>query len=217
MPASACYRSPGSHRGRRSASSASYFLALGAVGGGPVRCRGRRDSIQGDVAFAPHLESMGVRASNSAVTRISRGRVGVCASSPARVLDADFNLIPDAAMTRPRWRCSPTARAGLRNIGSWRVERKPTASTRCRRRLAKLGAGVSSGPDWLEVTPPAPDGWRDAEIGTWDDHRMAMSMSLAAFGPAAVRILDPGRRRRLFPRISMFGVPGLVGGEVEPV
>jgi 3-phosphoshikimate 1-carboxyvinyltransferase len=78
--------------------------------------------------------------------------------------------------------------------------------------LSKLGARVISGPDWLEVTPPVPGIWRDAEIGTWDDHRMAMSMSLAAFGPTSVRILHPGCVSKTFP--TYFDVyAALVSGE----
>lgn len=214
VPANACYRSPGRIAVEGDASSASYFLALGAIGGGPVRVQGvGRDSIQGDVAFARTLESMGVRIEFGADWIESSG-VRVARGETLRAFDADFNLIPDAAMTAAALALFADGPCRLRNIGSWRVKETDRIHA-MQSELAKLGAGVASGPDWLEVTPPAPDAWRDAEIETWDDHRMAMSMSLAAFGPAAVRILDPGCVSKTFP--TYFDVyADLVGGE-EPV
>lgn len=214
VPAAACYRSPGRIAVEGDASSASYFLALGAVGGGPVRVLGvGRDSIQGDVAFARTLQTMGVHIEFGSDWIESRG-VCVARGETLRAFDADFNLIPDAAMTAAALALFADGPCRLRNIGSWRVKETDRIHA-MQTELGKLGASVSSGPDWLEVTPPAPGAWRDAEIGTWDDHRMAMSMSLAAFGPAAVRILDPGCVSKTFP--TYFDVyAGLVGGE-EPV
>src|SRR5690606_25543994 len=88
----------------------------------------------------------------------------------------------------------------LRNIGSWRVKETDRIHAMCTE-LAKLGAQVESGPDWLRIVPPAlAGGWTEqAEIGTWDDHRMAMCFSLAAFGPAAITILDPDCVSKTFP------------------
>jgi 3-phosphoshikimate 1-carboxyvinyltransferase len=211
VPANAGYRSPGRIAVEGDASSASYFLALGAVGGGPVRVQGvGRDSIQGDVAFARTLETMGVAISFGADWIESRG-VRVARGETLRAFDADFNLIPDAAMTAAALALFADGPCRLRNIGSWRVKETDRIHA-MQTELAKLGAAVSAGPDWLEVAPPPAGGWRDAEIGTWDDHRMAMSMSLAAFGPAAVRILDPGCVSKTFP--TYFDVyAGLVGGE----
>jgi 3-phosphoshikimate 1-carboxyvinyltransferase len=211
VPAGATYRSPGRIAVEGDASSASYFLALGAVGGGPVRVEGvGRDSIQGDVAFARTLQAMGVGIEFGADWIESRG-VRVAQGETLRAFDTDFNLIPDAAMTAAALALFADGPCRLRNIGSWRVKETDRIHA-MQTELGKLGAGVSSGTDWLEVTPPAPGAWRDAEIGTWDDHRMAMSMSLAAFGPAAVRILDPGCVSKTFP--TYFDVyADLVGGE----
>ncbi|ARP82686.1 3-phosphoshikimate 1-carboxyvinyltransferase [Bordetella genomosp. 8] len=211
VPASSSYRSPGRIAVEGDASSASYFLALGAVGEGPVRVQGvGRDSIQGDVAFTQTLEAMGVHIEFGGDWMESRG-ICVARGEKLRAFDADFNLIPDAAMTAAALALFADGPCRLRNIGSWRVKETDRIHA-MQTELAKLGAGVASGPDWLEVTPPAADGWRDAEIGTWDDHRMAMSMSLAAFGPAKVRILDPGCVSKTFP--TYFDVYAeLVGGE----
>jgi 3-phosphoshikimate 1-carboxyvinyltransferase len=214
VPAGAAYRSPGAITVEGDASSASYFLALGAIGGGPVRVAGvGRDSIQGDVAFARTLQAMGAQVDFGPDWIESRG-VRVGRGERLRAFDTDFNLIPDAAMTAAALALYADGPCRLRNIGSWRVKETDRIHA-MQTELAKLGAGVSAGPDWLEVTPPAASTWRDAEIGTWDDHRMAMSMSLAAFGPAAVRILDPGCVSKTFP--TYFDVyAGLVGGEERP-
>ncbi|QDJ51644.1 3-phosphoshikimate 1-carboxyvinyltransferase [Bordetella hinzii] len=192
------YRSPGRIAVEGDASTASYFLALGVLGGGPVRVTGvGENSIQGDVAFADTLADMGAT--------ITRGPEWIEASGPAvagggriKAFDADFNLIPDAAMTAAAMALFADGPCRLRNIGSWRVKETDRIHA-MQTELAKLGATVDSGPDWLAVTPPAAGQWRDAHIGTWDDHRMAMCFSLAAFGPAAVRILDPGCVSKTFP------------------
>lgn len=194
----ACYRSPGRIAVEGDASTASYFLALGAVGGGPLRVTGvGADSIQGDVKFADTLAAMG-----AAVT-YGDGWIevtGVCVADGGRLkaFDTDFNLIPDAAMTAAALALYADGPCRLRNIGSWRVKETDRIHA-MQTELEKLGAQVESGSDWLRVTPPADGAWRDAHIGTWDDHRMAMCFSLAAFGPAAVRILDPGCVSKTFP------------------
>jgi 3-phosphoshikimate 1-carboxyvinyltransferase len=96
IPADARYVSPAVIHVEGDASSASYFLAAGAIGGGPVRVHGvGAASIQGDVKFADSLAQMGAR--------IEMGENWISASAPAsgrlRAIDADFNHIPDAAMT----------------------------------------------------------------------------------------------------------------------
>nr|MBF0684667.1 3-phosphoshikimate 1-carboxyvinyltransferase [Pseudomonas sp.] len=200
VPADAAYVSPGSIAIEGDASSASYFLALGAIGGGPVRVTGvGTDSIQGDVAFADTLAAMGAT--------VSRGSdwietSGACVAQGATLsaFDADFNLIPDAAMTAAVLALYADGLCTLRNIGSWRVKETDRIHAMCTE-LAKLGAAVESGEDWLRVTPPAlAGGWRDsADVGTWDDHRMAMCFSLAAFSPARITILDPDCVSKTFP------------------
>ncbi|CAB3846612.1 3-phosphoshikimate 1-carboxyvinyltransferase [Achromobacter anxifer] len=194
----AAYRSPGRIAVEGDASTASYFLALGAIGGGPLRVTGvGADSIQGDVAFAATLADMGAAVSYGPDwIEVSGARVAQ--GERLKAFDTDFNLIPDAAMTAAALALYADGPCRLRNIGSWRVKETDRIHA-MQTELEKLGAKVESGPDWLSVTPPAQDAWRDAHIGTWDDHRMAMCFSLAAFGPAAVRILDPGCVSKTFP------------------
>ena len=189
---------PGPHRGRGDASTASYFLALGAIGGGPLRVSGvGADSIQGDVGFAQTLADMGASVSYGP-DWIEVSGVNVADGERLKAFDTDFNLIPDAAMTAAALALYADGPCRLRNIGSWRVKETDRIHA-MQTELEKLGATVESGPDWLRVTPPVRGGWRDAHIGTWDDHRMAMCFSLAAFGPAAVCILDPGCVSKTFP------------------
>ncbi|MNQ30759.1 3-phosphoshikimate 1-carboxyvinyltransferase [compost metagenome] len=196
--AGAAYRSPGQIAVEGDASTASYFLALGAIGGGPLRVTGvGADSIQGDVAFAGTLADMGAQVTYGPGW-IEVSGVKVAEGGRLKAFDTDFNLIPDAAMTAAALALYADGPCRLRNIGSWRVKETDRIHA-MQTELEKLGAQVESGPDWLRVTPPAADAWRDAHIGTWDDHRMAMCFSLAAFGPAAVRILDPGCVSKTFP------------------
>lgn len=192
------YRSPGQIAVEGDASTASYFLALGAIGGGPLRVTGvDAGSIQGDVKFADTLTAMGATVTDGEGWIEVTG-VRVAEGARLKAFDMDFNLIPDAAMTAAALALYADGPCRLRNIGSWRVKETDRIHA-MRTELEKLGAQVASGPDWLRVTPPAEGAWRDARIDTWDDHRMAMCFSLAAFGPAAVRILDPGCVSKTFP------------------
>ncbi len=198
IPADARYRSPGRYRIEGDASSASYFLGLGAIAGGPIRIEGvGGDSIQGDVAFAEVVEAMGARVEREAGALTVRGRV-VAAGERLKAFDRDFNLIPDAAMTAAVLALYADGPCRLRNIASWRVKETDRIAA-MHAELARLGARVESDADSLTVHPLPPDGWRAAEIRTYDDHRMAMCFSLAAFGLVPVTILDPGCVSKTYP------------------
>jgi 3-phosphoshikimate 1-carboxyvinyltransferase len=192
VPSSDGYSSPGSIAVEGDASSASYFLAAGAIGGGPVRVEGvGRDSIQGDVRFADTLAAMG------AVVERGADWIEVRGTRPLRPIDADFNRMPDAAMTAAIAALYAAGTSTLRNIGSWRVKETDRIAAMATE-LAKLGAEVATGSDWLSITPPAR--WLPATIDTYDDHRIAMCFSLAALGGVPVRINDPQCVRKTFPQ-----------------
>jgi 3-phosphoshikimate 1-carboxyvinyltransferase len=187
------YRSPGRFVVEGDASGASYFLALGAIAGGPVRVEGvGRDSVQGDVRFAEALASMGAR--------IELGEDFVEARAPEsgrlRAIDADFNHIPDAAMTIAIAALFADGTSTLRNIGSWRVKETDRIAAMAIE-LRKLGAVVDEGSDSLSVTPPSH--WREATIDTYDDHRIAMCFSLAAAAGLPVHVRDPKCVAKTFP------------------
>jgi len=181
------FQSPGTIQVEGDASSASYFLAAGAIAGGPVRVVGvGKASIQGDVRFAETLAQMGAR--------IETGDNWIEARSPASghliAIDADLNHIPDAAMTIVMCALFADGTTTIRNIASWRVKETDRISAMARE-LRKLGATVEEGVDYLRVTPPAAAMTSGAAIDTYDDHRMAMCFSLAALGGIPVVINDP--------------------------
>ena len=186
------YVSPGEIRVEGDASSASYFLAAGAIAGGPVRVEGvGRGSIQGDVRFTEVLAKMGAK--------ISWGEDWIEASAGGgklKPIDADLNHIPDAAMTAAVAALFADGTSTLRNIASWRVKETDRIAAMAAE-LRKLGAVVEEGADSIRITPPA--ALRSATIATYDDHRMAMSFSLAALGGIAVRIDDPACVAKTFP------------------
>jgi 3-phosphoshikimate 1-carboxyvinyltransferase len=190
VPAGSRYVSPGTIYVEGDASSASYFLALGAIGGGPVRVEGvGQDSIQGDVKFAEALAKMG------AVIEMGPNWMEARAPEAGLVaVDLDCNHIPDAAMTLATTALFAKGTTTLRNIASWRVKETDRIAAMATE-LRKLGAVVEEGRDFIRVTPA---GLKPAAIDTYDDHRMAMCFSLAAFG-TPLRINDPKCVAKTFP------------------
>lgn len=179
------------------ASSASYFLAAGAIGGGPVRVEGvGKDSIQGDVNFVTELVHMGACMEWGANWIEVRGPE----SGKLRAIDLDCNHIPDAAMTLAVTALFAEGTTILRNIASWRVKETDRIAAMATE-LRKLGAIVEECADFIRITPPAvgyPLPATGCSIDTYDDHRMAMCFSLVAFG-AGIRINDPKCVAKTFP------------------
>ena len=174
------------------ASSASYFLAAGAISGGPVRVTGvGRDSIQGDIRFTEVLAAMGAN------VEIGPDWVEVSSSGKLRPVDMDMNHIPDAAMTAAVAALFADGPSVIRNIGSWQVK-ETDRITAMARELRKLGATVVEGPDFLKITPPVKLK-AGVAIDTYNDHRIAMCFSLAALGGVPVTINDPGCVAKTFP------------------
>jgi len=187
------YRSPEIIHVEGDASSASYFLAAGAIGGGAVRVVGAgSDSVQGDVKFAEALEKMGAH--------FTKGSNWMEASCPAdgklKGIELDCNHIPDAAMTLAVAALFAEGTTVLRNIASWRVKETDRIAAMATE-LRKVGATVEEGADYLHITPPTQI--KHAAIDTYDDHRMAMCFSLAAFGAEGMRINDPDCVAKTFP------------------
>ena len=194
LAAGSRYSSPGVYSVEADASSASYFLAAGVIGGGPVRVEGvGRDSIQGDVAFAATLTAMGAE--------VELGEDFILARAPRQgrlqAIDGDFNHIPDAAMTVAMLALFADGVSTLRNIASWRVKETDRIAAMATE-LRKLGATVEEGADFLRITPPA-QLRPGAAIDTYDDHRMAMCFSLVSTGGLPVSINDPGCVAKTYP------------------
>ncbi|HEX5612307.1 MAG TPA: 3-phosphoshikimate 1-carboxyvinyltransferase [Burkholderiales bacterium] len=198
------YRSPGTIDVEGDASSASYFLAAGAIAGGPVRVQGLGgDSIQGDVRFVEVLQAMGAN--------ITLGDSWIEASSGGKRLtafDLDLNHIPDAAMTAAVLALFADGPCRIRNVGSWRVKETDRIAAMATE-LRKLGARVEEGVDSLRIVPP-PEPKAGMAIDTYDDHRMAMCFSLVALAGVSVTINDPDCVAKTFPDYfkafrSLFG------------
>lgn len=219
IPAGSQLRSPGVVHVEADASSASYFVALGAIAanGLPVRIEGLgRASIQGDIRFLEAAEAMGARVqSGPNWIEVQRG------AWPLKALDIDCNHIPDAAMTLAVMALYAEGPTRLTNIASWRVkETDRIAAMACE--LRKLGATVEEGADSIRIEPPAgAKAWKAGQIHTYDDHRVAMCFSLGAFNPAAlpVRIEDPKCVAKTFPDYfeTMFSVSRPVDGRVPVI
>jgi len=214
-------QTPGSFVVEGDASSASYFVAAAAIAAvdAPLRIEGvGSDSIQGDIAFVDAVRAMGaVVESDAGGLAVRRGRW------PLAAIDLDCNHMPDAAMTLATIALYADGTSRLRNIASWRVKESDRLSAMAAE-LRKVGATVDEGADSLAITPPAT--WRAATIATYDDHRMAMAMSLAAFNPLAgaappgvpVRIVDPRCVGKTWPDYfeALFAV-ATASREVIPV
>ncbi len=206
IPAGSQLRSPGSLHVEADASSASYFIALGAIttglsGQNGIKIQGLgQDSIQGDIRFIEAARMMGAQIdSGPNWLHIRRGEPGQ--GWPLKAIDLDCNHIPDAAMTLAVMALYAQGTTTLRNIASWRVKETDRIAAMATE-LRKLGALVEEGADYLRITAPAsPADWRAANIHTYDDHRVAMCFSLAAFNPAGVpvRIEDPKCVAKTFP------------------
>lgn len=196
IDAGQCYRSPGHIQVEGDASSASYFLAAGAICGGPVRVTGvGKNSIQGDVRFIDALKKMG------AEVIIGDKFMEARSYGALKAIDADFNAIPDAAMTIAIAALYADGTSVLRNIASWRVKETDRIEAMATE-LRKLGAQVETGADYLAITPPTQ--FKPASIATYDDHRMAMCFSLVSLNGVLragtkVRILDPKCVAKTFP------------------
>ncbi|EBH8580585.1 3-phosphoshikimate 1-carboxyvinyltransferase [Salmonella enterica subsp. enterica serovar Ohio] len=184
------YHSPGRYLVEGDASSASYFLAAGAIKGGTVKVTGiGRKSMQGDIRFADVLEKMGA-------TITCGDDFIACTRGELHAIDMDMNHIPDAAMTIATTALFAKGTTTLRNIYNWRVKETDRLFAMATE-LRKVGAEVEEGHDYIRITPPAK--LQHADIGTYNDHRMAMCFSLVALSDTPVTILDPKCTAKTFP------------------
>ena len=186
------YSSPGSIMVEGDASSASYFLAAAAIKGGTVRVEGvGSQSVQGDKLFAEVLKQMGAK------VHYGPTYIEVSADKPLTAIDLDLNHIPDAAMTIATTALFATGTTVIRNIYNWRVKETDRLSAMATE-LRKVGATVTEGEDYIEITPP--DTLQHAHIDTYDDHRIAMCFALVALSDTAVTINDPGCTAKTLPQ-----------------
>ena len=172
------------------ASAASYFWAAAAITGGVVTVEGlNRDALQGDVRFVDCLEQMGCRVQwGDASVTVEGGPLGGA--------ELDMNAISDTVQTLAAvalFAEGPPTVTGVAHNRHKETDRIGDLATELRR----LGAQVEELPDGLKITPGE---LRPAEVETYDDHRMAMSLALVGLRQPGVRIKNPGCTAKTYPR-----------------
>jgi 3-phosphoshikimate 1-carboxyvinyltransferase len=191
IPANQHYLSPTTLYVEGDASSASYFIAAGAIAGDVIVQGISQASIQGDIKFADAVQLMG-----GGIT-YGENHIQSKKALELKAIDLDCNHIPDAAMTLAIMALFADGKTTLRNIASWRVKETDRISAMATE-LRKVGAMVEEGQDYIQITPPkqlAPN----AVIDTYDDHRMAMCFSLVSLGGVPITINDPKCVGKTFP------------------
>ncbi|WGE36691.1 3-phosphoshikimate 1-carboxyvinyltransferase [Actinobacillus genomosp. 1] len=185
------YLSPEKYLVEGDASSASYFLAAGAIKG-KVKVTGiGKNSIQGDRLFANVLEAMGAKITwGDDFIQAEQGEL--------KGVDMDMNHIPDAAMTIATTALFAEGETVIRNIYNWRVKETDRLAAMTTE-LRKVGATVEEGEDFIRIQPLPLTQFQHAEIATYNDHRMAMCFSLIALSDTPVTILDPNCTAKTFP------------------
>ena len=172
------------------ASAASYFFAAAAIAGGSVSVEGlSHGSLQGDVAFCECLRRMGCRVDYAAEAITVTG-------GPLVGIQTDMNAISDMVQTLGAvalFAQGPTTITGVAHIRHKETDRIAALATE----LRKLGAEVEAWADGLRITPQTR---RGAQIDTYDDHRMAMSMAIVGLAQPGVVIRDPGCTAKTYPR-----------------
>ncbi len=194
MDAPSGYRAPGAYFVEPDASSASYFLAGGAIANGEARVDGIDvGSAQGEARFITALERMGAQAGPTS------GALAVTGAPRLRGIDIDMDLMSDTGMTLAVTALFAEGPTTIRNVGNWRLKETDRLAAMATE-LRKLGAAVEEGPDWIRIDPPATP-TPHAVIDTYDDHRMAMCFSLVSLGPKGVPVTinDPGCVRKTYP------------------
>jgi 3-phosphoshikimate 1-carboxyvinyltransferase len=191
IPSSSAYVSPGEIFVEGDASSASYFLAAGALAGN-IEIKGiGKNSIQGDVKFTEALTLMGAK------IQMLETSIKISKVKALQAINLDCNHIPDAAMTLAVLALFANGTTKLHNIGSWRVKETDRIKAMATE-LKKLGAAVVEGKDFIEITPPLHIN-KNVEIDTYDDHRIAMCFSLVSLKNIPITINDPACVNKTFP------------------
>lgn len=191
IPANSQYQSPAEMYVEGDASSASYFIAAGAIAGNVTVTGLGQTSIQGDVRFADAVKLMGGNIHYDVNHIQSSQAIAI------QAIDLDCNHIPDAAMTLAILALFAEGTTTLKNIASWRVKETDRIAAMATE-LRKVGATVEEGADYIKITPPA-QLIPDAVIDTYDDHRMAMCFSLVSLGGVPITINDPNCVAKTFP------------------
>jgi 3-phosphoshikimate 1-carboxyvinyltransferase len=178
------------------ASNASYFLAAAAIiPESSITIDGLgKNSLQGDVAFADVLHQMGAQ--------LIPGDNSITIAAPAdgklHGIDIDMNHIPDMVQTLAVVALFAEGKTTARNVWNLRVKETDRLAA-LENELKKLGADITTGKDFIAITPPSNGSLTPASIATYDDHRMAMSFAIAGLRAKGIRIEDPQCTAKTYP------------------
>ncbi|MEE2753079.1 MAG: 3-phosphoshikimate 1-carboxyvinyltransferase [Candidatus Latescibacterota bacterium] len=173
------------------ATNATYFFGAAAITGGCIRIRHlSRNSSQGDVRFVEILERMGC------LIEESDDGVGVRGPKQLRGIDVDLNDMPDVAQTLCAIASFAKNPVTIRNVGSMRIKETDRIAA-MKNELTRLGIKVETWSDGLRIHPA--DTIRPTSVDTYDDHRMAMSLSLIGLKTQGLVINNPECVNKTFP------------------
>ncbi len=184
------YQTPKIYTVEPDVSSASYFMAAGAIRGRVYLKGVTRDSIQGEIAFLDALVQMG-----AGVIEHDDG-VEVFSQRRLTAIDIDANDFPDTAMTLAIVALFARGTTTIRGIYNWRVKETDRLAAMAKE-LKKIGAHVIEGKEYLQITPP--DVFQTAEIETYQDHRIAMCFTLISLANIPITLLDPTCVNKTYP------------------
>lgn len=173
------------------ASAASYFWAMAAISGGDVTVEGLTyASLQGDVNFCRVLEQMGCRViQESNALRVIGGKL--------HGVDVDMADISDTVQTLGAVALFASGPTRVRGVAHNRHKETDRIADLARE-LRKFGGRVEEHEDGLTIWPGTFES-HGTIIETYNDHRMAMSLSLVGLRTPGVTILNPACTAKTYP------------------
>ncbi len=175
-------------------SSASYFLAMALITNSKVKLNNyKKNSIQGDYEFLQLLKSMGLKVVEETENSITVQ--GVCSYKGVTV---DLNDMPDMAQTLAVIALFATTPTRIYNVKSMRIK-ETDRITALKNEIIKIGGSFREWEDGFEIVPTFEENYKGAELKTYNDHRMAMALSLIGLRVEGVKILEPDCVSKTFP------------------
>lgn len=185
-------------------STATFFLAAGALGANAITCRGLDlDDAQPDKAVVEYLRTLGAR------VEVQAAAIAVQPGALAGA-ELDLNATPDALPMLAVLGCFARGETRLLNVPQARIKETDRIAVMCRE-LRRLGADIDERPDGLVIRESR---LRGAAVDGHGDHRVVMALALAG-------TLIPGETRVSTAEAAAVTVPGFaaqvrdLGGDLE--